>query len=137
MTFRQIWKFHSDGGSCSGQQHTRGLNVHFLVTPPLPSGVTYLVTTASVCMYGCSLVEIFFTKGFFFGHQIWLDTCSDLKKKFPQRTPLSLSPPPPPVKGKIFDTRFGLIHVQTGKKFFAKNLFSKIFFCKIFLMPIS
>ena len=23
---------------------------------------------------------------------------------------------PPPVKGKIFDTRFGLIHVQTGKK---------------------
>ena len=46
----------------------------FLVAPPLPSGVTYLVTTASVCMYvclyvcmyGCSLVEIFFTKGFFF-----------------------------------------------------------------------
>ena len=33
-----------------------------------------------VCMYGCSLVEIFFTKGFF------------------------------------FDTRFGLIHFQTGKK---------------------
>ena len=25
-------------------------------------------------------------------------------------------PPPPPVKGKIFDTRFGLIHVQTGEK---------------------
>ena len=25
---------------------------------------------------------------------------------------------PPPVKGKIFDTRFGLIHVQTGKKNF-------------------
>ena len=25
---------------------------------------------------------------------------------------------PPPVKGKIFDTRFGLIHVQTGKKIF-------------------
>ena len=33
-----------------------------------------------VWMYGCSLVEIFFTKGFF------------------------------------FDTGFGLIHVQTGKK---------------------
>ena len=29
--------------------------------------------------------------------------------------------PPPPVKGKIFDTRFGLIHVQTGKKFFRKG----------------
>ena len=27
-------------------------------------------------------------------------------------------PSPPPVKGKIFDTRFGLIHVQTGKIFF-------------------
>ena len=27
-------------------------------------------------------------------------------------------PPTPPSKGKIFDTRFGLIHVQTGKKFF-------------------
>ena len=26
--------------------------------------------------------------------------------------------PPPPVKGKIFDTRFGLIHVRTGKNFF-------------------
>ena len=25
------------------------------------------------------------------------------------------------VKGKIFDTRFGLIHVQTGKKFFVKG----------------
>ena len=30
-------------------------------------------------------------------------------------------PPPLPVKGKIFDTRFGLIHVQTGKKFFVKG----------------
>ena len=28
---------------------------------------------------------------------------------------------PPPVKGKIFDTRFGLIHVQTGKKIFVKG----------------
>ena len=25
------------------------------------------------------------------------------------------------VKGKIFDTRFGLIHVQTGKNFFVKG----------------
>ena len=28
---------------------------------------------------------------------------------------------PVSVKGKIFDTRFGLIHVQTGKKFFVKG----------------
>ena len=28
---------------------------------------------------------------------------------------------PPKVKGKIFDTRFGLIHVQTGKKNFAEG----------------
>ena len=27
-----------------------------------------------------------------------------------------------PVKGKIFDTRFGLIHVQTGKKIFVEGL---------------
>ena len=27
----------------------------------------------------------------------------------------------PPVKGKIFDTRFGLIHVQTGKKKFCQG----------------
>ena len=30
-------------------------------------------------------------------------------------------PFPPPVKGKIFDTRFGLIHVQTGKKNFVEE----------------
>ena len=36
-----------------------------------------------------------------------------LEKKFSHRDP------PPPVKGKNFDTRFGLIHVQTGKKNFA------------------
>ena len=30
-------------------------------------------------------------------------------------------PPPPPVKGTIFDTRFGLIHVHTGKKFFVEG----------------
>ena len=29
--------------------------------------------------------------------------------------------PPFPVKGKNFDTRFGLIHVQTGKKIFAEG----------------
>ena len=28
--------------------------------------------------------------------------------------------PPLPVKGKFFDTRFGLIHVQTGKKFLSR-----------------
>ena len=37
-------------------------------------------------------------------------------------------PPPPLVKGNIFDTRFGLIHVQTGKK---KNFSKKIFFTPI------
>ena len=30
-------------------------------------------------------------------------------------------PPPPQVKGKIFDTRFGLIHVQTEKKNFCQG----------------
>ena len=48
----------------------------------------------------------------FFWLHIWLDTCSDWKKKkffFSSETP-------PLVKGKCFDTRFGLIHVQTGKK---------------------
>ena len=32
-----------------------------------------------------------------------------------------LRAPPPPVKGKIFDTRFGLIHVQTGKILFCQG----------------
>ena len=40
---------------------------------------------------------------------------------------------PPPVKGKFFDTRFGLINVQTGeKKFFFSKIFSKKFFCRPF-----
>ena len=30
---------------------------------------------------------------------------------------------PPPVKGKNFDTRFGLMHVQTGKKIFCQGIF--------------
>ena len=30
--------------------------------------------------------------------------------------------PPPLVKGKFFDTRFGLIHVQTGKKNFCQGI---------------
>ena len=55
-------------------------------------------------------------KGKKFWHQIWLDTCSDWEKKI-----LSRDPPPPPVKGKIVDTRFGLIHVQTGKKFLVEG----------------
>ena len=55
-------------------------------------------------------------KGKNFWHQIWLDTCSDWKKSFCRGE----TPPPPPVKGKIFDTRFGLIHVQTGKKIFCR-----------------
>ena len=44
------------------------------------------------------------------------DTCSDWKKNF-----LSRDSPPPLVKGKLFDTRFGLIHVQTGKKIFCQG----------------
>ena len=39
-----------------------------------------------------------------------------LEKYFLQR-----DPPPTPVKGRIFDTRFGLIHVQTGKKNFCRG----------------
>ena len=66
--------------------------------------------------------EKFFVKGTFtppskgknFWHQIWLDTCSDREKIFCRGN----LPPQPQVKGKIFYTRFGLIHVQTGKKFF-------------------
>ena len=99
-----------------------GMCPQFLVAPPLPSGATYLVTTASVCMYvcmyRCSLVEIFFTKGFFFDTGFGLIHVQT-GKKISTGDP----PPSPPVKGKNFDTRFGLIHVQTGKK--------------IFLMPIS
>ena len=75
----------------------------------------------SVCMYGCSLVEIFFTKGFFFDTRFGLIHVQTGKKFFYGGTP-------PSVKGKIFDTRFGLIHVQTGKK----NFFSKIFLAKFF-----
>ena len=57
------------------------------------------------------------SKGENFWDQIWLDTCSDWEKKF-----LSKHPPPlPPVKGKIFETRFGLIHVQTGEKNFCQG----------------
>ena len=54
------------------------------------------------------------SKGTIFWHQIWLDTCSDWKKKI-------FVNGPPPVKGKFFDTRFGLIHVQTGKKIFCQG----------------
>ena len=53
-------------------------------------------------------------KGKNFWHQIWLDTCSDWEKIFVEGHR-------PPVKGKIFDTRFGLIHVQTGKKNFCQG----------------
>ena len=53
-----------------------------------------------------------------------------------------LNDPPPPVKGKIFDTRFGLIHVQTGKKIFVEGpppSFSKgkIFWHQIWLDTCS
>ena len=62
------------------------------------SGATYLVTMACVCLSGCLVVCI------------------------SQRDPPPPPPPPQPVKGKNFDTRFGLIHVQTGEKF-AKKFF--------------
>ena len=39
------------------------------------------------------------------------------KKIFPKRPP----PPPSQVKGKTFDTRFGLIHVQTREKKFCQG----------------
>ena len=81
-----------------------------------------------VCMYGCSLVEIFFTKGIFFYTRFGLIHVQ-AGKKFPQGT--SPPPHPLPVKGKFFDTRFGLIHVQTGKKIFL----AKFFFAKFFLHP--
>ena len=58
------------------------------------------------------------SKGKNFWHQIWLDTCSDWGKFFLSRDP---PPPPPTVKGNIFDTRFGLIHVQTRKKYFCQG----------------
>ena len=54
-------------------------------------------------------------KGKNFWHQIWLDTCSDWKKK------LFVKGPPLPVKGKIFDTRFGLIDLQTEKKILSRD----------------
>ena len=58
-----------------------------------------------------------FSKGKSFWHQIWLDTCSGWEKKFLSRA----APPPPAVKGKIFDTKFGLIHVQTRKQFLVEG----------------
>ena len=77
------------------------------------------------------------SKGKIFWHQIWLDTCSDWKKIFfVEGPPLvkffdtrfglihvqtgkkNFLSRDPLVKGKFFDTRFGLIHVQTGKKIF-------------------
>ena len=75
-------------------------------------------------MYGCSLVEIFFTKGFFFDTRFGLIHVQTGKKISIGETP---PPHPPTVKGKIFDTRFGLIHVQTGKKIFANNFFLQNF----------
>ena len=35
---------------------TPGKTMTLLVAPPLPSGATYLVTTASVCLYVCMYV---------------------------------------------------------------------------------
>ena len=95
------------------------------------SGATYLVTMASVCMSGCLSVHLYLTEGppppSPGNHRI---------SKIPKPKCVSAhceqlfrrgGPPPPPVKGKIFDTRFGLIHVQTGKKIFPKKFFGKFF----------
>ena len=51
-------------------------------------------------------------------------------------------PPSPPVKGKILDTRFGLIHVQTRKKFLSRAALpppskGKIFWHQIWLDTCS
>ena len=49
--------------------------------------------------------------------------------------------PPPPVKGKFFNTRFGLIHAQTGKKNFCRGTpppsKGKIFWHQIWLDTCS
>ena len=86
----QICLYLPRGTSEASQFDTFG-DFLFLVAPPLPSGATYLVTMASVCMYGCSLVEIFFTKGFFFYTGFGLIHVQTGKKNF-HRGP----PPPPP-----------------------------------------
>ena len=77
-------------------------DVCFLVAPSLPRGATYLVTMVSVCMYVCLFV--------------CLSVCLDVTFS---------------VKGKIFDNRFGLIHVRTPKIFFSSvhlliSLFSSL-----------
>ena len=88
------------------------------------SGATYLVTMVCVCPVGWLFVS----------HRPPPPRNHRISKipkpKFvsAHSEQLSWGDPPPPLKGKIFDTRFGLIHVQTGKKKF----FKKIFFCKIF-----
>ena len=50
-------------------------------------------------------------------------------------------PPPTPVKGKNFDTRFGLIHVQTGKNIFCQGpplpVKGKIFDTRISLIHVQ
>ena len=94
-------------------------SAHCIAFAVSTSGATYLVTMACVCPV------------------VWLFVShrppppprksSDLKNS---KTKICFSsiwatfpggPPPPPLKGKIFDTRFGLIHVQTGKKNVSKK----------------
>ena len=82
------------------------------------SGATYLVTMACVCPVVC-ISQSDPPPG---NHQI----SKIPKPKFVSAHSEQLfrgGGRPPPVKGKIFDTRFGLIHVQTGKKFLAHFFF--------------
>ena len=79
------------------------------------SGATYLVTMVCVCL----VVRLYLTEGPPppTNHQI---------SKIPKPNCVSAHSEQlfwgtPPNKGKIFDTRFGLIHVQTGKKNFHRG----------------
>ena len=85
------------------------------------SGATYLVTMACVRPY----VRLYLTEG-------PLPPTPEIirSQKFLNQNLFQLilsnffgGTPPPQVKGKIFDTGFGLIHVQTGKKNFFKKIF--------------
>ena len=84
------------------------------------SGVTYLVTMAYVCLVGCTYICISRRDPPPRNHQI----LKIPKPKFVSAySELLFWETPPPPEGKIFDTRFGLIHVQTGKRNFSKKFF--------------
>ena len=76
--------------------------------PSLRSGGVPSLNSGGVLVSGPGGVPL--VKGKIFDTRLH-DTCSEWEKKFLLRDP-------PPLKGKFFDTRFGLIHVQNGKKNF-------------------